>query len=262
LYFDKVKDLSRNVLFIKPRTILMLDTAVPSDEDAKVTLLYQTAELETIKAGKDVSNITKKGVTLNIMHLAPKAVETKAVETPHYLYTLQRVAHLKKEGMLTVSASTKNKQPLVIANLLTTDGSDGVSEVNTEEGLGFVSGVASGKKFAFSTKPGNVYQTAGMVTDAAAITWSDDRIFLALATTFKSNDGSKAISSSIPVSLEISPDGIKYGSNAPSNLIISSAAKPKIVLLNGKVVSNFTYDSAKKQVSIQIPVGEGVIKVN
>ena len=172
------------------------------------------------------------------------------------------MAHLKKEGMLTVSASTKNKQPLVIANLLTTDGSDGVSEVVTEEGDGYVSGLTSGKKFAFSTQPGKIYQVDGKETDAAAITWSNDRIFLALSTTFKSNDGSMAISSSVPLSLEISIDGIKYGSNAPAKLIISSAVKPKIVLLNGKAISNFTFDSVNKQVSIQIQAGEGLIKVN
>lgn len=262
LYFDKVKDLSRNVLFIKPRTLLMLDTAVPSDADAKVTLLYQTEELEHIKAGKDVSNITKKGVTLNIMHLAPKAVETEAVETPHYLYTLQRVRHLKKEGMLTVSAKSTNKQPLVIANLLTTDGSNGVSEVITEEGNGFVSGVASGKKFAFSTKPGNTYNVAGMETDAAAVTWSDDRVFLALVSNYKSKDGSKVISSSHPLSLEISSEGIKYGTNSAGKLTIASGSKPKAIVLNGKSSGKFTYDSAKKQVIIDIAEGEGLIKIN
>ena len=57
-------------------------------------------------------------------------------------------------------------------------------------------------------------------------------------------------------------DGIKYGSNAPAKLIISSAVKPKIVLLNGKAIRNFTFDSVKKQVSIQIQAGEGLIKVN
>ena len=262
LYFDKVKDLSRNVLFIKPRTLLMLDTAVPSTQDAKVTLLYQTAELEHINAGKDVSNITKKGVTLNIMHLAPKAVETKAVETPHYLFTLQRVAHLKKEGMLTVSASTKNKQPLVIANLLTTDGSDGVSEVITEEGEGYVSGVTSGKKFAFSTQPGKIYQTAGRETDAAAITWSDDRDFVALATSFTNQSASRSLSSTEILTFEWSANGIKYAVSKTAKLIISSSSKPKTVLLNGKAISNFTFDSVKKQVSIQIPAGEGLIKIN
>lgn len=262
LYFDKVKDLSRNVLFIKPRTLLMLDIAVPSDEDAKITLLYQTAELEHIKAGKDVSNITKKGVTLNIMHLAPKAVETSAVETPHYLYTLQRERHLKKEGMLTISASTNNKQPLVIANLLSTQGSDGVSEVITEEGDGFVSGVTSGKKFAFSTKPGKIYQLDGMETDAVAITWANDITFIALASSFKSKNGLQVMSSTIPLSFEISAEGIKYAAGSDAKLIISSAKKPVSVLLNGKSVRNFTYDSTKKQIKIEVQAGEGLIKVN
>jgi hypothetical protein len=262
LYFDKVKGLSRNVLFIKPRTLLMLDTAIPSDEDAKVTLLYQTAELDHIKAGKDISNITKNGVTLNLMHLAPATVETNAVETPHYLYTLQRDHPLKKEGMLTISASTQNRQPLVMANLLTTEGSDGVSDVVTEEADGYISGIASGKKFAFSTKPGEIYKVAGMETDAVAINWSNDRTFIALASTFKSIKGSIVISSTIPLSFEICSEGIKYAAGAAAKLNVSSSAKPNSVLLNGKSVRDFTFDNAKKQISIDIQAGEGLIKIN
>ena len=255
LYYDKVKSLSRNVLFIKPRTLLMLDTAVPSDKDAKVTLLYQTKELDNIKAGKDVSTITKQGVTLNIMHLSP-SVETKAVETPHYLYTLQRERPLKKEGMLTVSASTKNMEPLVIANLLTTT-LDGVSDVVTETGNGFVSGLASGKKFAFNTKPGNTYQVEDMQTDAAAISWSADRTFIALAKTFRNKD--KSISSDTPFSLELSADGIKYAMEKGGKITISAASKPSSVTLNGAQIRNFVYDSAKKAIVIEVPGGEGLL---
>ena len=262
LYFDKVKDLSRNVLYIKPRTLLMLDTAIPSESDAKVTLLYQTAELEHINPGKDVSNISKEGQTLNIMHLSPKNVETQAVETPHYLYTLQRVRHLKKEGMLTVSANTKNKQPLVMANLLTTEGSDGVSDVVTEEGDGFVSGMASGKKFAFSTNPGKVYQTNERETDAAAMTWTTDRDFVAMATSFSDRNSAKTLISSEVLTFEWSVDGVKYSVAKNATLSISSARKPKSVLVNGKAIRNFKYDSAKKQVSLEIQAGEGLIKIN
>ena len=149
-----------------------------------------------------------------------------------------------------------------MANLLTTDGSNGVSEVITEEGNGFVSGVASGKKFAFSTKPGNIYQVAGMETDAAAVTWSDDRVFLALVSNYKSKDGSRVISSSHPVSLEISSEGIKYGTNSAGKLTIGSGSKPKAIVLNGKSSGKFTYDSAKKQIIIDISEGEGLIKIN
>ena len=262
IYFDKVKDLSRNVLFIKPRTLLMLDTAIPSEKDAKVTLLYQTAELEHIKAGKDVSNITKGGVTLNFMHLAPQVVEAEAEETPHYLYTLQRVRHLKKEGMLKVSASSQNREPLVMANLITTDGSNGVSEVITERGNGFVSGVASGKKFAFSTKPGKIYQTDGRETDAASMTWSADRDFVAMGTSFSNKNTSKTLYSSEVLTFEWSAEGIKYAVGKEAKLSISASSKPKSVLLNGKAIRNFSYDPVKKQLSLEVQAGEGLIKVN
>ncbi len=256
LYYDKVKSLSRNVLFIKPRTLLMLDTAVPSEKDAKVTLLYQTEELEHIKAGKDVSTITKKGVTLNVMHLSPSAVETKAVETPHYLFTLQRVRPLKKEGMLTVSATTKNKEPLVIANLLSTT-VDGVANVVTEEGDGFVSGTASGKKFAFNTRPGKVYKTEGTETDAAAITWSGDRTFVALAKTFRNKD--RLVSSDIPLSFELSADGLKYAMQKAGKITIGMASKPSSVVLNGSPARSFVYDNAKRALIVDVPEGEGTI---
>ncbi|MDH3651015.1 MAG: heparinase II/III family protein, partial [Saprospiraceae bacterium] len=45
LYWGEVSELSRNVLYIKPRAILMLDVAVPSKGNTDITLLYQTARL-------------------------------------------------------------------------------------------------------------------------------------------------------------------------------------------------------------------------
>src|SRR5690606_36397121 len=100
----KVKSLRRNVLFLKPWTLLMLDVALPIEEGDDVTLLYQTAHLGDIHADQKVSTITKEGVTLHIMHLTPNQVEVKSVETPHYLNTLRREKSLIKEGMLTVTA--------------------------------------------------------------------------------------------------------------------------------------------------------------
>jgi hypothetical protein len=55
LYWGKVKEMRRNVLYLKPRTLLMLDTVVPAEKDVDVTLLYQTSYLEDIKAGPDAS---------------------------------------------------------------------------------------------------------------------------------------------------------------------------------------------------------------
>lgn len=255
LYWDKVKSLRRNVLFIKPRTLLMLDVAEPGNKDAAVSLLYQTLELDNITADKHLSKIKKQGVTLNLMHLAPEIVETKAVETPHYLKTLQTVKPLKREGMLTVTAST-NGGPLVMANLLTTTTS-GVPDVKTEKGKGFISGISSGKKFAFSTQPGTVYKVENIETDAVAITWSSDRNFVAMAKLFRNE--AFALESDTPITFELSADGLKYYHSKAGNLRVSAAAKPSSVKLNGVLIKNFVYDKLNKLVVIEVPAGEGVI---
>ncbi|MGV3686430.1 MAG: heparinase II/III domain-containing protein [Daejeonella sp.] len=260
LYFDKVKSLARNVVYIKPRTILMLDTAVPSGKDAKVTLLYQTAKLEDIKAGKDVSTITKNGVALNFLHISPSAVETKAVETPHYLYTLQRERHLKKEGMLTVSASTKGREPLVMANILTTTRGT-APDVVTEVKDGFVQGTASGKQFVFNTRPGKLYKASVGETDAAAVVWNQDRIFVALAKIFKGAAGSRSLSADRPLSFEFSDEGLKYSVDKDAKLLIGSPAKPSSLKLNGVGVRNIVYDSDTKTLSITVPAGEGLLSI-
>lgn len=259
VYLDKVKSLVRNVVFIKPRTLLMLDTAIPAEKDAKVSLLYQTAELNDIKAGQDLSTITKQGYSLNILHLSPSAIETKAVETPHYLYTLQRERHLKKEGMLTVSANTSNGQPLVMANLLTTTKGEATG-VTTENGDGFVSGVASGQNFAFSTIPGKTYRTQGIETDAVSVVWGNERVFVALATNFKGR-GAQMLRSDVPLSFEISEEGIKYATENACRLVIGAEKKPASVNVNGVLRRDFNYDDLTKSIQLNVPAGEGVIIV-
>ena len=170
LYWDKVSELSRNVLYLKPGAILMLDVAVPSAEDAEITLLYQTKRLEDIHLGENKSTIIKDDATMHVLHLAPFNAVAKAVATPHYLRTLQNVRPLEQEGMLTVSSHT-NGGPLVMANLITTTHTGSTPEVTSESGDGFISGVAAGKKFVFSTKPGKMYQFENVSTDALTITW-------------------------------------------------------------------------------------------
>lgn len=208
LYWDKIKYLSRNVIFIKPRVIIMLDEAVPGKQNADVTLLYQTEELNDIHPGKNSSEILKEGVTLHLLHLAPENVEVNAVETPHYLKTLQTVKPLKKEGMLTVNARTNGK-PLIMANLLTTT-KDGVkADVTSEKGNGFISGTASGKNYAFTTQPGKGYKVKNLETDALSIVWDGGRYFVAMCKSFRIN-GNLIIQSESPFTFEYSDEGIKY----------------------------------------------------
>ena len=257
LYWGKVKSLKRNVLYLKPRTLLMLDTAVPAEKDVDVTLLYQTLRLADIKAGADVSTITKEGNTLFIRHLSPSFVEAKAEETPHYLYTLRNDNPLEREGMLTVKART-NGVPLVMANVLTTT-TGAQPNITAVEGTNCVSGAADGVPFVYSTRPGSVYTASGITTDAAAATGDTANAFAALCTTFM-RGATIIMEATNPVTFEVSADGFRYNTCRDCELTLGAAAKPASVTLNGKAVP-FTWNAEKSAVVVGITKGDGVVVV-
>lgn len=258
LYWDKVSSLTRNVLYIKPGTILMLDEAVPGKKDVEVNLLYHTSRLEDIRAGAESSTITRDNTSLHITHLAPETKVSKAVETPHYLNTLLKKKPLVKEGMLTVSAHT-NGAPLVMANLLTTSAMGVTPEVSSKKGEGFIRGMASGKKFGFSTKPGQPYRIDDMETDALAMTWDTKRVFGARATFFKQKN-KFSIESDTPVTFEFSDEGLKYYKSTAGTLTIGLNKRPTAVILNNRKLRNVDFKGASQTVTFEVPEGEGMIQ--
>ncbi|MFC1538989.1 heparinase II/III family protein [Candidatus Latescibacterota bacterium] len=257
LYWGKVKSLKRNVLYIKPRTLLMLDTAVPGDRDADVTLLYNTLRLGDISAGDEKSTISKDGNTLHISHLYPEHMKIESVETPHYLNTLNNENPLVKEGMLTVTARTA-RRPLVMANLLTTTKGEEPA-VSCEPGDGFMSGTANGVPFAFSTNPGTLYKYNTIETDAAAITTEGGQIFAAVCKKL-ARDGKVLVASDNPATFEISPGKIKWYQCTESEVAFGVESQPGSVTVNGKRISSFKYDSEQKAVVLTLPAGESTVE--
>ncbi len=261
IYWD-VESLSRNALFIKPGVLLMLDTTQPGHTDRDVTLLYHTEHLADIEAGNNASRITRGDATLHINHLAPAYVDVKAVETPHFLRKLQREHPLERSGKLTVTASTSHTHgyPLVMANLFTTTDTDASPDVTTRRGEGYMSGVVSGRNFAFSTKPGRMYSIDNMFTDALAMTWCEDRTFVAKATEFR-RGGEPVVVSDEPVTFELSGDGLKYYRSNAGTLEIAVPSQPSSVMLNGETARDLRYDSNRRLIVIEVPAGEGAIVI-
>jgi hypothetical protein len=259
LYWGKVSSLTRNVLYLKPRTLLMLDVAAPARKDVDITLLYHTAHLKDIDAGRGTSKITKDGYSLHIIHLAPDSVQVKAVETPHFLNTLLKEKPLVKEGMLTVTGRTEG-HPLVMANLLTTTVAGAVPDVAAKRYDGFVEGNASGRRFAFSTRPGKLYRVGSSQTDALAITWNDKDTFAAMATLLR-KDGKLVIKAGFPLTFDLSADSISYYAGQAGNLMIGVKGRPSSVTLAGKPVTDFSYDRQKQAIIMKVPKGKGLILI-
>ena len=256
VYWGKVKDMKRNVLYLKPRTLIMLDTVIPAERDVEVTLLYQTEHLKDIKANSDGSTITKDKNVLNIIHLTPENLDVKAVETPHYLNTLKNERPLVKEGMLTVTARTSHN-PLVMANLLTTTTGE-KADVTIQKGDGYIAGVAGGTPFAFTTIMNSVYKTDDITTDALAITWDDSRVFAAMCTELMRHGG-VLVESEKPITCEFSDHGIFYYLAENSEAALGVSSKPKRIMVNGRNIISFRYDAERKTVILKLPAGEGSV---
>ncbi len=254
LYWGKVKSLKRNVLYLKPRTLLMLDTVVPAGPDADITLLYQAGLLKDINAGGTVSTITKGGSSLHIAHLYPENTAVKSVETPHYLNTLRNERPLEREGMLTVTART-NRRPLVIANLLSTQ-----KDAAVTEGDGCMTGETGGILFAFSTRLGAVYSAGQYETDALALTWRETNVFAAMCTTLAEN-GTVLISSSKPMTFERSDNVLSYCLAEESTVRLHAISKPSEVIVNGSRADRFAYDADRGMIELTLSAGEGIVKI-
>jgi hypothetical protein len=257
LYWGKIKGLSRNVLYLKPRTLLLLDAVAPEARDVDVTLLFQTAELKDIQAGGKSSLIHKGDAALQLVHLWPENLLVQAEETPIYINTLKTEKPLAREGMLTVTARTAGK-PLLIANLLTTTPGE-ASRLETASGDGCVSGRAGGQEFAFTVAPGQSYRHRNWQTDALALTWSDAGIFAALCTSLD-RDNRPLIRSSESVTCEILEKRIRYYLAKPAEVAVGLESKPRDVLLGGQKIGKFDWNSDTRLVRLDLPAGTGVLE--
>ena len=259
LYWGKVKQMRRNVLYLKPRTLLMLDVINPSEKDVDVTLLYQADYLQNIQADQLGSTITNENNVLHIKHLYPEKPETKAVETPYYIYTIKEEKPLVREGMLTVTANTGGK-PLVMANVLTsTEGDE--PDISYQNNNGYVSGVADGRSFIFSTSPGDIYNSDNFTTDALTLTWDNEKTFAAIVKSLK-RDGKLLIASDIPLTCEISGRSMKYYHMEQAEVTVGVENEPASVLLNGSEVTGWSYDKKEGNIIIKLPEGEGTLIIN
>ncbi len=258
LYWDTVSSLRRNVLYLKPRTLLMIDTAIPpDDEDVDVTLLYQADLLKYIESGHDHSTVSRDGRALTIHHLHPADRLVERVETPLYLRKA-REKDPEKEGMLTVTARTDGS-PLLMANILSTVPQDEIAITGSNGS--FITGTADGTRFAFPVMPGMTYTVDGITTDALALTWTGDTVFAADATTL-SRHGRILLDSPQPMACEVSGNGVGgfclHSECGGITVKFGVDSMPRRVVQNGADAS-FRYDASAGTAEVDLSAGEGMI---
>jgi hypothetical protein len=256
LYGDKIKQMRRAALYLKPRAVLLIDTIVPAKGDVDATLLFQSSRLRDILPSAQGSQIVKGGSALHIAHLAPAAAEVAAEETPIYIKTLGSEYPLDKEGMLTVTARSQGR-PLVMATLLRVDEPDR-APARAKAGDGFVAGMIDGWAYAVDTDLARPFDSGRFTTDALALAWKDETVFAAEARSLAWG-GKSMVRSTEPVTLELRPDGLRGCLAVPAAVELSSEKRPASVTVNGKPFTAFTYDKSARRLKMSLPAGDVVV---
>lgn len=259
LYWGKVNTIRRNNIFIKPGILLMLDEIIPGSEDVDVSLLYQTPELNSIETGNEISTITRQGVSLNIFHLAPEEKEVRALETPHYLITLQKEKPLVKEGMIMLTARTA-KEPLIIGNLFVSSDSGRIPAIRFQHRENFVYGEGSGHNIVFRTKEKVDYAVNDFKTDALAMVWNNDTTFIVNATYLQYHN-ELMLSADHPVSAEMYKGEIHYAVTRATRLKVPVNTRTREIMLNGKKEKLSITDKKNGMIEISLSSGNGTIKI-
>ncbi len=238
LYWGKAESIRRNVLYLKPRTLLMLDTVTPGKTDIDVSAIFQTRYLKDILTGEKSSSVTKDGIKLIFRHLYPDNVRAEAVEMPHFFRDYDQKP-LYRRGYLSLNARTNGK-PLLLANLITTD-SEFLAALQTEETEEAVI-CRSGETYtAFPKNPGQVYTFDTIKSDALVTALQNGTIFMA-GVKSAWQDEKPLIMSDEPITVELSGNTITYYLAKESEIKFSVDVNPKTVTIDGESMK-YGYDS-------------------
>ena len=266
VYQGVVKGLRRFVLYIKPRTILLVDEITPYEEDVEVNLLFHTRWKKDITLHDGYASFRKDGSALYLFHLNQKDIQRQICYEPHFLYQYKE-RPLRERGYLEITGQTRGRR-LVIANLMTA-ASDGVPpDVKITAGEGYnevfcrIDGITTDLTVNTSDE---ITDKWGLSTDALILARGEKSqgIFMAGGTYLKSKDKTLLLSEKLLVAY-LTPERnyVVYHLSEQASVSLNVTSKPKNIRLNGEKVKTFAYDSSTSTVRLPLPGGMGTLEIN
>ncbi|MCK4829439.1 heparinase II/III family protein, partial [bacterium] len=265
VYRERVKKLRRNVLHIKPRSILLVDEIVPDKENVEVNLLFHPEWKKDINIEQEYTTFTKGKAALYLYHLLPQCLEREILQEPHFLCQYKGQP-LVERGYLQLSSRTRNKK-LIFANFMssTREGEPPPLKISTADDLAVIDSFIEGIHNTILVNAGKLIDHKGLSTDALILAENDRSIIFAAGATFIKKDSEILFRSEYPIvaNLHISDREmtLTYHLSKSSKILLKVDSKPRKLDLNGKIVRDYSFDSNNSTITLNIPSGEGKVRV-
>lgn len=266
VYPDGPEKLNRSVLYIKPRTILML-TEAESERDTEVGLLYHTKWKKDIHISDRAITFNKNGPVLHLFPITPEDC-TRTVHSESHFIAQITDQPLTERGYLELSANTGRNRKLAMATLMTAtpDDSDTGITITKEDGSYRIECPSGDDRTILSLRDTHGMNTCGAwSSDAAILAVHDDGSIFPVNATRLEHDGEIYFLSEAPVtfSLHKKPDAcvLTCFAETATAVHISVARKPGKVEGSGITADMSSYDADTGLLSLQLEAGEGEIRI-
>jgi hypothetical protein len=273
VYSEKVKKLQRQVLYIKPRAVLLVDEIIPDKDNVEVNLLFHTKWKKDIVLEEKYAAFQKGQSALYLFPVFPSGVKREVLTEPHFLYQYEQMPLIER-GYLRQSARTNGRR-LIMANFLTATQDGRVPPVKLLEFAPSSPGSEVTGPLIQSSIDGidatvlinvqGIISHGGFSSDALLLAHSAEKnIFMAEGTYLK-KDGDLLLAFDKPTVAALDNHGkeliMNYHLNESARARIKVKSQPSSIQLKGQYLRSGHFNPEDSILELNLPAGVGTIRL-
>ena len=260
LYSGRFETLRRSVLYLAPRTIVLIDRAAGSNAARTLDLRFHAPLKADIVTGADGTGIRRPGGTLLVRTISPGEIRSAVSKRPLTLaeFGAENPVTMRARGFLQQTAPL-GPDGVTIVNVLTTDESAVTAERETGPD-GAIRLSAGGRSVVIPAGAPTLPRADGAKTEAVAVV-SSPAGTAALRMTELAANGEFLARASSPVSLAITGNRasrtlVGFSADEDADLEIRAARRPAEVRIDGRPIGDWTWGEGRLKIRLRAGTGE------
>ena len=254
LYGGKMRNLRRNILYLEPRTVVLIDEFEAEEGVETVDLRFHAPVMEDISVsdGDTLAYITRPGGILTIRNAGPESINATIFRRPMTLREIsdRRPENMKKRGFLQLSVPTnKVGKKSTVVNVLSTD-SALMDSLFTNQISDSYRMRIGGWHCIIRTDFSHRLSGSTLDTDALIFLAGEDHVTFLRVTYMKNRDSTVDFSADEPVNYEYHHKKrllkiSRLSGNSGKifvGTVFGTVSKPENILLDGKKFRDWTYE--------------------
>lgn len=215
LYKNKVRSLRRTVLWLAPRTLVLIDEVKGAPGSSAWNLRFHAPLKDDLTVAGHDAEITRPAATLRIQNIVPSSSEWEVYRRPLTLEEFRDEDPLTLETRGFAQLNAPMSESLIVNVLSTT----GERTETTRDDDNLIVLTIEARRYVINRNPGSVFEDGPLSTDAAVYARDGERQWILRGSRTTTSDGAQ-ITTTVPVSLLLDGQTMTYSSPSEAELIL------------------------------------------